>query len=287
MAEDRIAERQRVFKQYKEDVKERGKPFFPFAMWHDTVMSLRRRRRHHRARVRVEMVGPGRSHGHRVGMAREAVRRARRPGDVQLRAAPRLVLLLPLLPAADLQVALVGDPRHGRHPDDPAAPPDRHPVHRHAARASPAASGRSRWWRASSSILSMGILTYRGATAKEALGTELLKEVPKWAKKQGFVGNKQAVAGAKLFASVGCLELPHLPRERQPQPGRARPRARGRQGQGRVLPDRPPEMPVVRDEGEPDAAVREPGQREPHAARDLPRGLEGTQEVAAGCARSP
>ena len=27
MADDRIAERQRVFKQYKEDVKERGKPF--------------------------------------------------------------------------------------------------------------------------------------------------------------------------------------------------------------------------------------------------------------------
>src|SRR5262249_33657845 len=40
VAEDRIAERQRVFKQYKEDVKERGKPFFPFAMWHDTVMSF-------------------------------------------------------------------------------------------------------------------------------------------------------------------------------------------------------------------------------------------------------
>jgi hypothetical protein len=54
-------------------------------------------------------------------------------------------------------------------------------------------------------ILSMGILTYRGAVAKEALGTELLKQVPTWAKEQGFVGNKQAVAGAKLFATLGCL----------------------------------------------------------------------------------
>ena len=54
-------------------------------------------------------------------------------------------------------------------------------------------------------ILSMGILTYRGATAKEALGTELLKQVPKWAQEQGFVHNKQAVAGAKLFAQLGCL----------------------------------------------------------------------------------
>src|SRR5262249_44342930 len=40
MATDRIVERRRVFQQYKEDVKERGKPFFPFAMWHDTVMSF-------------------------------------------------------------------------------------------------------------------------------------------------------------------------------------------------------------------------------------------------------
>src|SRR4029077_17057422 len=40
MATDRIAERRRVFKQYKEDVESRGKPFYPFAMFHDTVMSL-------------------------------------------------------------------------------------------------------------------------------------------------------------------------------------------------------------------------------------------------------
>ena len=40
MASDRIAERQKVFKQYKEDVKTRGKPFYPYAMLHDTIMSL-------------------------------------------------------------------------------------------------------------------------------------------------------------------------------------------------------------------------------------------------------
>src|SRR5213595_3683000 len=40
MASDRIAERRKVFQQYKEDVKERGKPFYPYAMFHDTVMSL-------------------------------------------------------------------------------------------------------------------------------------------------------------------------------------------------------------------------------------------------------
>ena len=40
MAEDRIAQRERVFEQYKRDVKERGKPFYPYAMFHDTVMSF-------------------------------------------------------------------------------------------------------------------------------------------------------------------------------------------------------------------------------------------------------
>jgi menaquinol-cytochrome c reductase cytochrome b/c subunit len=40
MASDRIVERRRVFQQYKADVKERGKPFYPFAMLHDTIMSL-------------------------------------------------------------------------------------------------------------------------------------------------------------------------------------------------------------------------------------------------------
>jgi hypothetical protein len=54
-------------------------------------------------------------------------------------------------------------------------------------------------------IVSMGILTYRGATAKEALGTELLKDVPTWAQKQGFEHNPPAIAGAKLFAQLGCL----------------------------------------------------------------------------------
>ena len=28
------------FAKYKDDVKKRGKPFFPYAMFHDTVMSL-------------------------------------------------------------------------------------------------------------------------------------------------------------------------------------------------------------------------------------------------------
>src|SRR5438093_5348799 len=35
-----IEERRAQFKKYKRDVQKRGKPFYPFAMFHDTVMSL-------------------------------------------------------------------------------------------------------------------------------------------------------------------------------------------------------------------------------------------------------
>ena len=35
-----VEERRRQFQQYKADVKERGKPFYPYAMFHDTIMSL-------------------------------------------------------------------------------------------------------------------------------------------------------------------------------------------------------------------------------------------------------
>ena len=36
----RLEQRRADHAQYKKDVKERGKPFYPFAMFHDTVMSL-------------------------------------------------------------------------------------------------------------------------------------------------------------------------------------------------------------------------------------------------------
>jgi menaquinol-cytochrome c reductase cytochrome b/c subunit len=49
-------------------------------------------------------------------------------------------------------------------------------------------------------ILSMGVLTWKGATAKESLGSEVLGAVPDWAEKQGFAANEVAVAGAELFA---------------------------------------------------------------------------------------
>ena len=54
-------------------------------------------------------------------------------------------------------------------------------------------------------VISMGVLTYKGATAKEALASELVGKVPTWAQKEGFANNPTAVAGAKLFAQSACL----------------------------------------------------------------------------------
>ena len=53
-------------------------------------------------------------------------------------------------------------------------------------------------------VLSMGVLTYKGATAKEALASEVVQAVPTWAAREGFQNNDDAVAGAKIFASSGC-----------------------------------------------------------------------------------
>src|SRR5438477_832438 len=51
--------------------------------------------------------------------------------------------------------------------------------------------------------LSMGVLTYKGATAKEPLGAELRAAVPGWVKQEKLPSN--AVPGANLFATSGCL----------------------------------------------------------------------------------
>jgi cytochrome c2 len=53
-------------------------------------------------------------------------------------------------------------------------------------------------------VLAMGVLTYKGATARESLGTELVAAVPEWAQEQGFAGNAQATEGAEIFAKAGC-----------------------------------------------------------------------------------
>jgi hypothetical protein len=204
MPSDRLVERRRVFQQYKEDVKERGKPFYPYAMFHDTVMSLV---------VVTVIVGlaivwkyttPGNHHTTAAGWLGKLYDKPADPGTINFVPRPdwyfyflfyllrifkwphsvilgtigiptiALVLLL-AIPFLDVRA-------------------ERRLLRRPVAIVASILV-----------VLSMGVLTYKGATAKEALGSELLAKVPSWAKKQGFSNNPTAVAGARLFAESGCL----------------------------------------------------------------------------------
>ena len=52
-------------------------------------------------------------------------------------------------------------------------------------------------------IASMGVLTYKGATAKEALPSENLAMVPQWQAEQSLPA--EAIPGAEIFAQLTCL----------------------------------------------------------------------------------
>jgi menaquinol-cytochrome c reductase cytochrome b/c subunit len=204
VASERIVERRRVFQQYKEDVKERGKPFYPYAMLHDTIMSL----------VVVSVIAglaivwkyttPGNHHTIEAGWLGKLYDAPADPGTINFVPRPDwyfyfLFYLLRIfkwpetvvigtvgLPTV-LLIILIAVPFIDVRQERRLS---RRPV---AIVASILV------------VISMGVLTYKGATAKEALGSEIVGHVPSWAAKQGFTGNAQAIAGAKLFAVAGCL----------------------------------------------------------------------------------
>jgi menaquinol-cytochrome c reductase cytochrome b/c subunit len=188
-----IDERRAAFQRYKQDVKDRGKPFYPFAMFHDTVMSL----------VVVSVIvalaviwrythilgalnGPAADPGTTSFVPRPdwyfyflfyLLRIFKWPESVILATVgiPTILLILLLaLPFVDLR----RERRLSRRPVAVVA--------------------------AALTVLSMGVLTYKGATAQEAIASEVKAAIPAWEKKQGFASNKQAVAGANLFAESGC-----------------------------------------------------------------------------------
>ncbi len=200
----RLEERRAQHQRYKQDVKERGKPFYPYAMFHDTVMSLLV------VAVIVALTciwkftadeGTSDADSGWLGKLYDdkadpgttnfvprpdwyfyflfyLLRIFKWPDTVILGTVgvPTIALVLLLaLPFLDLRR-------------------ERRPLHRPVAVVA-----------AILTVISMGTLTYKGATAKEALGAELVSLVPTWAKKEGFANNPQAVAGAKIFAQVGCM----------------------------------------------------------------------------------
>jgi menaquinol-cytochrome c reductase cytochrome b/c subunit len=204
VASDKLIERRRVFQQYKADVKERGKPFYPYAMWHDTIMSFV---------VVVVIIGlaivwkystPGNHQGTEAGWLGKLIDAPADPGTINFVPRPDwyfyfLFYLLRIFKWPEsvilgtvgiptiLLVLLIAIPFIDVRSE-------RRLLHRPVALIASILV-----------VVSMGVLTYKGATAKEALGTEIVGHVPSWAAKEGFTGNQQALAGAKLFAVAGCL----------------------------------------------------------------------------------
>src|SRR3989449_4310131 len=200
-----VDEKRAQFARYKENVKKTGKPFYPYAMFHDTVMSL----------VVVSVTvglatiwkwtswGPHHDGLHQGLLGPEYTEPAD-PGTTSFVPRPDwyfyfLFYLLRIFKWPDTVIlGTVGVPTIAlvlllalpfldlRR--------ERRPLHRPVAVVA-----------AILTVISMGTLTYKGATAKEALGAELVSLVPTWAKKQGFADNPQAVAGAHIFAKAGCM----------------------------------------------------------------------------------
>jgi menaquinol-cytochrome c reductase cytochrome b/c subunit len=196
----RVVERREEFQRYKRDVKDRGKPFYPFAMFHDTVMSLV---------VVVVIIGLaviwkftaseipddsgwlGPLYKEKADPATTSfiprpdwyfyflfylLRIFKWPESVILATVgiPTICLILLLvLPFMDVR----RERRISRRPVALVA--------------------------FILTVLAMGTLTWKGAVAKEALASENEAAVPSWIQKENLP--PEAEAGATLFAKLPCL----------------------------------------------------------------------------------
>ncbi len=188
------------FARYKDDVKKEGKPFFPRGDLprHGHVVRRRvrdRRPRGHlvlrRRRGQVRVLGPWYTEPADPGTTSFVPR----PDWyfyflfylLRIFKWPETVFIATVgIPTIGL-ILLLGLPFYDRRRE-------RRPTHRPVAMVA-----------AVLTVISMATLTWKGATAREALGSELVLLVPSWAQQQGFVGDKEATKGATLFAQSGCL----------------------------------------------------------------------------------
>jgi menaquinol-cytochrome c reductase cytochrome b/c subunit len=198
----RIDEARARFARYKADVKERGKPFYPYAMFHDTIMSLV---------VVAVIIGLaviwkwtawGVSHNPtHSGILGPEVAAPADPGTTSFVPRPDwyfyfLFYLLRIfkwpesvflgtvgVPTIAL-VLLLGLPFLDRRRE-------RRPSARPVAMVA-----------AVLTIVSMGILTWKGATANEALASEVKADVKGWIAKEHLPPD--AIPGVNLFAVAGC-----------------------------------------------------------------------------------
>ncbi len=208
MASKMQKRRREEFKRYKEDVGREGKGFFPYAIYHDTLMSL----------VTVLVIiglavvwyvtagDTPEGEGLEAGVLGPWYAEKADPGTIEFVPRPDwffyfLFYLLRIfkwpetvvlgtvgIPTICLML-LIALPFYDRSPE-------RRPLRRPVAMVA-----------AILTVISMAVLTWKGATASEALGSEIIAsgEVEKWAKEGGFADNPDAVAGAELLAQSGCL----------------------------------------------------------------------------------
>jgi quinol---cytochrome c reductase cytochrome c subunit, bacillus type len=215
-----LDERRRYFQQYKEDVKERGKPFYPWAMFHDTVMSFV---------VVSVIVGLAAVWKYTAGEVPDNPNEFPEPGWLgkiydepadpgTINFVPRpdwyfyfLFYLLRIfkwpesvilgtigIPTIALMLLIVLPFVDTR-------------LERRILRRPVAVVG------AILTVISMGVLTYKGAVAKESLASENRALVPSWVQKQNFEESapkvkgagsnavEQAKQGAEIFAQLTCL----------------------------------------------------------------------------------
>jgi cytochrome c553 len=190
------------FKRYKEDVQREGKSFFPYAMWHDTIMSLVVVA----VIIALACVWYFTADGTEAGILGPWYTAEADAGTTEFVPRPDwffyfLFYLLRIfrwpesvvlgtvgIPTIAL-VLLLALPFIDRRRERNIL---RRPVALVAALLT---------------VLAMGVLTWKGATAEESLGSELIAEgePARWAAEQGFTGNAEAEAGAVLFAQTGCL----------------------------------------------------------------------------------
>ena len=257
------------FKRYKEDVEKRGKPFFPFAMFHDTVMSLV---------VVCVIVGlacvwyftSGEEAGD-AGILGPRYTEEADPGTTSFVPRPDwyfyfLFYLLRIFKWPDSVIlGTVGIPTIALILLLVLPFIDRR-RERRLVRRPVAVVG------ALLVVASMGILTYRGATAEESLASENVELVAEWTEVQGL--SEEGAEGATLFAEIGCMTCHTYLGAGLQQRGRAgslRDRQLGQDAGGVRRVHRQP----VRVREQRHAAVREPGRRGPQSPWGLPLGVEG------------
>jgi menaquinol-cytochrome c reductase cytochrome b/c subunit len=190
------------FAKYKDDVKKRGKPFYPYAMFHDTIMSL----------VVVLVIiglaviwkwtayGPHHNCAD-SGILGPCMGAPADPGTTSFVPRPDwyfyfLFYLLRIFKWPEsVFLGTVGIPNICLVLLLALPFMDRRRTRKISQRPVAMVAGVL-------VVLSMGILTWKGATAKEALASEIKQDVPSWIKIENLP--PEAIPGAKLFAVAGC-----------------------------------------------------------------------------------